>query len=471
MKHTISRIASFACAAALTAMGTVGHADEAEIFVGLGSGAAPQRPNILFIIDTSGSMRTDVVTQVPFDPAVDWPGSCADNVVYFDDNGSASSPPSCTDSNSVPIANFKCNAGTVNMALAGFYLSPQAAQWRRSTSSATKRWRSIDGRNTADAWVECESDHGVHGDGVNLANLWAANSGGPWIAIENTFWSGFTSYVFYSGNYINWLNNGSTTSQTRLEIVQQVASTTIAQLAVDDAVNVGLMQFSNNTDGGCSNTGTSEGGMVLREMGPVAANAAVLTTDIAALNADGCTPLSESMYEAYLYLSGSSVDYGINSRKDPGTAWPSILSSRQGAPNTGIYQSPLTISCQKNFIVLLTDGIPTSDTSADPEIESLIGRSCAGTGSGLSDKTPIQITANIDRVYAFRGEEISGVNASLTSVGGVVKSADITGAFLSGQPIVLRIEQVENGRRLQVTGRDAGAAPSSQTGRASPFMS
>ncbi len=82
----------------------------------------------------------------------------------------------------------------------------------------------------------------------------------------------------------------------------------------------------------------------------------------------------------------------------------------------------------------------------------------AGTGSGLSDKTPIQITANIDRVYAFRGEEISGVNASLTSVGGVVKSADITGAFLSGQPIVLRIEQVENGRRLQVTGRDAGAA-------------
>ena len=82
----------------------------------------------------------------------------------------------------------------------------------------------------------------------------------------------------------------------------------------------------------------------------------------------------------------------------------------------------------------------------------------AGTGSGLTDKSPLQITANVDRVYAFRGEEISGVSASLTSVGGVVKSADITGAFLSGQPIVLRIEQVENGRRLQVTGRDAGAA-------------
>jgi hypothetical protein len=82
----------------------------------------------------------------------------------------------------------------------------------------------------------------------------------------------------------------------------------------------------------------------------------------------------------------------------------------------------------------------------------------AGTGSGLSDKTPMLITANVERVYAFRGEEITGVNASLTSVGGVVKSADITGTFLSGQPIVLRIEQVEKGRRLQVTGRDAGAA-------------
>ena len=123
--------------------------------------------------------------------------------------------------------------------------------------------------------------------------------------------------------------------------------------------------------------------MVLREMGPVAANAALLTADIAALNADGCTPLSESMYEAYLYLSGGRVDYGINSRKSPTVAHASVLSSRQPAPNTAIYKSPITISCQQNFIVLLTDGLPTADNSANPEIQALIGGTAApGTGDG-----------------------------------------------------------------------------------------
>jgi type IV pilus assembly protein PilY1 len=61
----------------------------------------------------------------------------------------------------------------------------------------------------------------------------------------------------------------------------------------------------------------AEGGMVLREIGPVATQAAAMVADIAALNASGCTPLSETMYEAYLYLSGGSVNYGLNSHKTP----------------------------------------------------------------------------------------------------------------------------------------------------------
>ena len=447
MKHTASRIASFACAAALTAIGTVGHTDEAEIFVGIGNAVSAERPNILFIIDTSGSMDTDVETQVPFDPAVDWPGSCTDDRVYFEEDGDSSDPPSCNDSNSVPLANFKCEAGTTNMALAGYYLAPQAAQWRTPSRGSTKQWRTIDGRNTADAWVECNTDHGVHGNGVNLTRLWATNSSGPWTATPNTtFWSGFESYVFFSGNYINWLNNGSTITQTRLEIVQLVATNTINSLAVDDAVNVGLMQFSNNTNDGCSNTATSEGGMVLREMGPVGANRANLVADIAALNADGCTPLSEAMYEAYLYLSGSRVDYGINSRKNPGSggAFPSILSSRQAAPNTAIYQSPLTISCQKNFIVLLTDGLPTSDNSANTEIQALTGQTCAGTGDGRcleeiaaymynNDLRPtLEETQNVTTYTVGFGPEVSGsatLRNTATGAGGVFYEAKDTASL------------------------------------------
>jgi len=384
MSKTTTRLLSFASAAALAALGCAASADEAEIFVGTDNAVSNERPNILFVIDTSGSMSTNVVTQVPFNPAVTYPGTCDPTRVYFQTGSNSSNPPSCTNNTSVPLVAFKCNTALTNMALSGYYVADRAAQWRGSGP----RWRNINGNTGAAVWVECRADAGVHGNGVNVTNLWAADAGnGPWSANSSQAigWSANganNGYVFYSANYVNWLRNASTITQTRLEIVQQVASQTITQLAIDDAVNVGLMQFSNNTNNGCSNTGTSEGGMVLRQMGPVAANAAQLLTDIAGMNADGCTPLSESMYEAYLYLSGGRVDYGLNSRKDPGTAWPSTPSSRQSAPNTGVYQSPLTISCQRNFIVLLTDGIPTADNSANPEIEALIGGTCAGTGDG-----------------------------------------------------------------------------------------
>ena len=95
---------------------------------------------------------------------------------------------------------------------------------------------------------------------------------------------------------------------------------------------------------------------------------------------------------------------------------------------------------------------------ARPLIKSMFASSSkTGGGHDQSDQT-IQISANVDRVYANRGEEITGVSASIATVGGRVKSADVAGSFLSGQPIVLRIVPGEQGRQLSITGRDAGAA-------------
>ena len=70
--------------------------------------------------------------------------------------------------------------------------------------------------------------------------------------------------------------------------------------------------------------------MVLREIGPVAANRANLVADIAALNADGCTPLSESMYEAYLYLSGGTRRLRHQFAQEPGA--PACAEHRGLAP-------------------------------------------------------------------------------------------------------------------------------------------
>jgi type IV pilus assembly protein PilY1 len=144
------------------------------------------------------------------------------------------------------------------------------------------------------------------------------------------------------------------------------------------------MRYSINTNSGCNDTLSAEGGMVLKEVGPIGVNGPAIKSQIDSITANGCTPLSETMYEAYRYLSGGGVRYGIASRVSTGSggAFPSVPASRQASPNTGIYRSPLVTSCQKNFIVLLTDGLPTADNSADAAIQGLIGGTCAGTGDG-----------------------------------------------------------------------------------------
>ena len=387
MNKTATRYFQLAGAAALLALAGAAQADESEIFTGTGNAVSSQRPNILFIIDTSGSMSTNVVTQVPFNPATTYPTSsrCAASAsrVYFAAGSDPNSPPSCSSSTSVPLAAFKCNAATQSFTTTGYYVANRAAQWR--SVSGALRWRSITVTGSDTAWVECQADAGRHGNGVDLIRLWATNLVGAWTAISASAitwaWPANNSYVFFSGNYLNWYYNTSRVTQTRLQIVKDVAIQTVDQLAAADNVNVGLMRYSSNAFLGCSNTASAEGGMVLQAVAPVASNAAAMKADIAALNASGCTPLSETQYEAYLYLSGGRVDYGINSQRTPGNPLPSVLSSRQAA-NTALYQSPLQASCQKNFIVLLTDGLPTSDNSADPEIQALIGGNCAGSGDG-----------------------------------------------------------------------------------------
>ncbi|MGQ0429584.1 MAG: pilus assembly protein [Gammaproteobacteria bacterium] len=445
MNMTATRLLTVATVGALLA--GAAQADDTEIFTGVANTTSAQRPNILFIIDTSGSMRTAVPTQMPFDPAITYPGSCLAGRVYFQQGSNSSSPPSCSNSTSVPLAAFKCDAALQAFTSAGYYVADRAAQWRGSPL----RWRGINGGTGNSVWVECRADAGLHGNGTDTSRLWAADgTNGPWTAnsAQQITWSANganSSYVFYSANYINWLRGPAATVSTRLEIVQEVTKNTLDQLALSDKVNVGLMRFSSNSFFGCQET-SAEGGMVLREMNSVATNLTAMKADIDAMNASGCTPLSETMYEAYLYLSGGRVDYGINSRSTPapGGELPSILSSRQPAPNDGIYQSPLTASCQRNFIVLLTDGIPTADNSADPEIQALIGRPCAGTGGGRcleeigqymyeNDLRPsVPGLQNVSTYTVGFGPEVAGsaqLRNTASGAGGVMYNANDTASL------------------------------------------
>jgi type IV pilus assembly protein PilY1 len=352
------------------------HADDTEIFVATPPGTVATQPNILFIIDTSGSMDTDVVTQVPYDPATSYSGSCDANRIYWTTD--ATTTPRCSGSTAtnkwVSKANFVCQSARGALDKDGYKTQGPAAQWDGSSGQSSKRkWKALTGGR--DSYIDCKEDAAIpHGDG-STGGLYPANaSNGPFNSDkgQQITWSSSdgaaSTYTFYTGNWINWRRGASTTTQTRLEIVQDVAIRTLDNVS---DVNVGLMRYSTN----------GQGGYVRYPMSPVGTSKADLQQVIRDLQPSGNTPLAETMYEAHQYWKGAAVTYGLKSLPES-----SVLTARTGALNS-LYQSPIGAACQKNFIVYLTDGEPNKDRDADSKIETLIGKTCTengadGTGDG-----------------------------------------------------------------------------------------
>lgn len=140
------------------------------------------------------------------------------------------------------------------------------------------------------------------------------------------------SGVRYNGNYLNWIfwhatetERNNLPQKTRIQVAREVLDRLIRETT---GVRFGLMQFDTDT--------TDHGGMLLAECG---ATTATLLTGVSNLRARTWTPLSETMIEAWEYFTGSNNSF------------------YRGAT----YNSPIQYYCQKNFIILITDGEPTRD--------------------------------------------------------------------------------------------------------------
>jgi type IV pilus assembly protein PilY1 len=186
----------------------------------------------------------------------------------------------------------------------------------------------------------------------------------------------------------------------RIDVVRETALQFARNLR---NVNLGLMRYDQS----------SEGGFVMQPVSDIEVQShrdAVVSTleglrnptpacdddddDCPPLVIDGFTPLSETYYEAYRYFTGGKVDFGVQSI---GT------SKRAGDPTT--YQSPISHECQKNYIVYLTDGLPTRDISANvdtriPEVTSIscpTGDSEASHGACMDELAAFMSDVDEDR--------------------------------------------------------------------------
>src|SRR5690606_14771879 len=143
------------------------------------------KPNILFILDTSGSMDDVVTTQEPYDPAVtygDGVDDCDSDSIYWTDVDNA---PDCgTATQFVAKSSFKCVSASGQLMGIGSY-SDTMVQYRATGVPDVSRWQELQPGNSTDL-VECQADAGEHGDGT-VGELWASNGSNdaPFTSNEN----------------------------------------------------------------------------------------------------------------------------------------------------------------------------------------------------------------------------------------------------------------------------------------------
>jgi len=329
MKIYTSRLSAFFIGFVMAISSTVAVADDTEIFFNVESQTSI-RPNLLFILDNSGSMDATVTVTVPTDPVYDssttYSGNYYSDKIYYDYPSSDVS---------FAKSQLACSDMATRLPAVGVLTSYRMAYFRNRGQGWKNFNRKFNGQD-----VDCAADNDI----------------------GSFNWENITLRDFHDGNYLNWLNSANTTIEmTRLAIMQQVANNLADRTT---GVNIGLMAFDR--------VGPfpwyqyrGEGGVILEAVRPISEGRADFKTAVDNLGPDTNTPLSETLFGAKRYFQGGSPYLSQSS------------SQVNGSMDGGSYLSPIELECQSNNIILLTDGAPTLDDNHESEMEEIIG-ACTG---------------------------------------------------------------------------------------------
>jgi len=407
-----------AALAALIAQAPLALADDTEVYVS--NATEGTQPNILFIVDTSGSMNTEVTIPSVYDPATTYSGSCSTSRIYWTTN---STPPSCSTDQWIPTTKNTCNAGIAAFASSGRF-TDQAAMWRRDwgilgeRSWTDQRWQTLQaGANNHE--LECEDDSGKHGSaaGVWYADKDARNSANKWNSAASKKYGYSSTYNFWSANYLNWwaaTGGSGTMKKTRLWIVQDVAKKLVDRL---NGVNIGLMRF----DG----VSLYQGGPVTLPIADIAETRELFKTTISGYTPSGNTPLEETFWEAYLYFTGQAVKYGL-------TSSPTSVAGSKNPSDTSKYKSPIAEACQKNYIVYLTDGEPTEDVDAHGLIYNLLGTRPKGNCTTSTSTSSSNQGICLDELAGYMNDYLDAA----PNLSGIQNIVTYTVGFFSDQTLL-----------------------------------
>ncbi len=176
----------------------------------------------------------------------------------------------------------------------------------------------------------CDEVYNVLSNYGTYGNAWiqAGDTGGSLSSGDFLCGSAGERKILATGNYINYDKNYSCAAMgcsSRLSVAQDVMNTVIEET---DNVRFGLMKFNG-----------SNGGKLLAECG---SGKPTVKTAVSGITAGGSTPLGETLANAGQYFAGQPLWFSGDS-----------------------FSSPMQYRCQKNMIIFMTDGAPTSDNGND----------------------------------------------------------------------------------------------------------
>jgi type IV pilus assembly protein PilY1 len=338
------RLAALALAAGLMLPAAAGRADDTALF----SAAVP--PNVLLVIDNSGSMN-EVVWHPAYDPA----GNPSCN--YWDDDETYYVRSTYTDT---PDDDDTNGFRTGNFTLPG------------SPSGCVTGSRNI----FQDSEVHTLGGNPTRWDGKYL-NWYYSAAADPYISAITSTTNGTFSSCLGGGSYPLY-------RRARVTAAKNILKDVICQVNQQGEVRFGLAQFRLSQSQSDGSTDVN-GGYVLvpiNDYHDAAGNPNVYTlngvsdshgdhldTAIESLEGETNTPLAETLFQVYTYfMSRSSANrpFGVNgTTKFPQYTYRPRESgvggdhSTSGAPT--VPDSPVQYACQKNFVILITDGEPTRD--------------------------------------------------------------------------------------------------------------
>jgi type IV pilus assembly protein PilY1 len=333
-------------------------------------------PNVLLFVDNSGSMN-EVMWHPSYQRSA--PGACPIFGLVAPNAGGPTSGSSTINNMSYTCSQGLCRvqigSGTSGFTSTGTVTCPSGATRQKGYISRT--FCSNTRRMYVDAETACQGNSTWYSE--EYLEWYFSDVADPYFLGTETNTSTDITKIDANQNGTHYINNQKFPlyKRSRITAAKEIARDVIYQVNSNctqgggfpcpaggkDVVRFGVGRFDGTT--------TTPGGFVNSPVNDYTANAVALDNAIGALDAETSTPLAESLFKVYTYFM-SRVDTQLPFGKDGVTRFPKYqYNTTDGNATATPPADPLVCpgsgakcSCQKSFVIMLTDGFPTNDDFA-----------------------------------------------------------------------------------------------------------